>query len=182
MLWRNELKFCKSRSSYEHLIKFEYRQLPSITFFFSYALFGTYTCRILETHSFLLFSLAWFHCLDILSRNFAYEFFFTVLQNKFKCGEFASISVGIMLLLELRILEIHSFPHFCLTCSDILSWNFAYDCFNALQIKFEWQKFMSIHVGVMPLLELRILEIQFSALFSYVLWHIELKFFIWLCL
>ena len=28
---------------------------------------------------------------------------------------------------ELRILEIHSFPHFSLTCVDIMSWNFAYD-------------------------------------------------------
>ena len=39
-----------------------------------------------------------------------------------------SISVGVMSLLELTILEIHSFPHFSLTCFDILSWNFAYDC------------------------------------------------------
>ena len=30
-------------------------------------------------------------------------------------------------LLELRILEIHSFPHFSLSCFDILRWNFAYD-------------------------------------------------------
>ena len=40
---------------------------------------------------------------------------------------FASIFVGVMPLCELRILEIHSFPHFSLTCFDILSWNFAYD-------------------------------------------------------
>ena len=39
----------------------------------------------------------------------------------------------------------------------------------------------SIFVGVMPLLELKLLEIQFSALFSYMLWHIDLKFCIWLC-
>ena len=32
-----------------------------------------------------------------------------------------------MPLLERRILEIHSFPHFPLTRFDILSWNFAYD-------------------------------------------------------
>ena len=30
-------------------------------------------------------------------------------------------------LVELRILEIHSFPHFSPTCFDILSWNFVYD-------------------------------------------------------
>ena len=52
---------------------------------------------------------------------------FTVLQIKFEFYQFASIFVGVMPLLELRILEIHSFPHFSLTCFDILSWNFAYD-------------------------------------------------------
>ena len=34
---------------------------------------------------------------------------------------FASIFVGVMPLCDLRILEIHSFPHFSLTCFDILS-------------------------------------------------------------
>ena len=32
-----------------------------------------------------------------------------------------SIFVGVMPLLELRIMEIHSFPHFSPTCFDILS-------------------------------------------------------------
>ena len=47
-----------------------------------------------------------------------------VLQIKFECRQFASSFVGVMPLFELRILEIHSFPHFSLTCFDILSWNF----------------------------------------------------------
>ena len=51
---------------------------------------------------------------------------FTVLQIKFECHQFASIFVGVMPLLELRILEIHSFPHFSLTPFNILSWKFAY--------------------------------------------------------
>ena len=38
--------------------------------------------------------------------------FLTVLQIKFECRQFVSIFVGVMPLLELRILEIHSFPHF----------------------------------------------------------------------
>ena len=159
---------------------------------------------------------------------------FNVLQIKFECRQFPSIFVGVIPLLELRILEIHSFPHFSLTCFDILSWNFAYDfvllyyrssssvvnfrqflwelCpfwnlqywkytvfrtfllhaltywaeilnktfFTLLQIKFECPSFALIFVGVMALLECRIPEIQFSALISYVLWHIELKFYIWL--
>ena len=52
---------------------------------------------------------------------------FTGLQIKFECRQFASIFVGVMALLELRILKIHSFPHFSLTCFDISSWNFVYD-------------------------------------------------------
>ena len=52
---------------------------------------------------------------------------FILLQIKFECRQFASMFVGVMPPLELRILEIHSFPHFSLACSDILSWNFAYD-------------------------------------------------------
>ena len=52
---------------------------------------------------------------------------FNVPQIKFECRHFASIFVGVMPLCLLRILEIHSFPHFSLTCFDILSWNFAYD-------------------------------------------------------
>ena len=52
---------------------------------------------------------------------------FNVPQSKFECRHFASIFVGVMPLCELRILKIHSFPHFSLTCFDIMSWNFAYD-------------------------------------------------------
>ena len=52
---------------------------------------------------------------------------YTVILIKFECRPFASIFVGVMPLLELKLLEIHSFPHFSLTCFDILSWNFAYD-------------------------------------------------------
>ena len=52
---------------------------------------------------------------------------FTVLQIQFECRQFPSIFVGVMPLFGLRILEILSFPHFSLTCFDILSLNFAYD-------------------------------------------------------
>ena len=52
---------------------------------------------------------------------------FYVPQSKFECRHFASVFVWVMPLCELRILEIHSFPRFSLTCFDILSWNFAYD-------------------------------------------------------
>ena len=47
-------------------------------------------------------------------------------------------------------------------------------------IKFECRQFPSIFVGVMSLLKLWKSR-QFSAVFSYMLWHIELQFCIWLC-
>ena len=77
----------------------------------------------------------------------------------------------------------HSFPHFSPTCFDVLSWNFV--CHFLLMNVWSSSSvvnFRQFFFGVMPLLELRILEIQFSALFSYMLWHIELKCCIWLFL
>ena len=62
---------------------------------------------------------------------------FNVPQSKFEFRHFASIFVGVMPLCELRILEIHSFPHFSLTGFDILSWNFAYD-FVLLYYRSSW--------------------------------------------
>ena len=60
---------------------------------------------------------------------------FTVLQIKLECCQFASISVGDMPLLELRILEIHSIPHFPFTYFDIFSWNFTYEFVCTDQIR-----------------------------------------------
>ena len=86
----------------------------------------------------------------------------------------SSIFVGVIPLLDLRILEVHIFPHFSLTCFDIFSCNFAYDV-TVLQIKFECRQFALIFV-------VRILEMHsFMHFFSYMLWHIEMKFCIWLC-
>ena len=61
-------------------------------------------------------------------------------------------------------------------------------CFRVLRIKIVCRQFASFFAGFVPLLELRILSSiqvsvhrsQFSALFSHMLWHIELKFCIWL--
>ena len=79
-----------------------------------------------------------------------------------------------MPLLERRILEIHSFPHFSLTFFDILSWKLAY-YFILLQFLLELCLFVNSEY-----LKYKKCT-QFSALFSYMLWHIELKFCIWLC-
>ena len=94
---------------------------------------------------------------------------FTVLQIKFECRQFALMFVGVMPLLELRILERHSFPHFSLTI--YMLWHIELKfciwlCFIVLHIKFECRQFASIFVGVMPLSELRILEIHSFPHFS----------------
>ena len=65
-------------------------------------------------------------------------------------------------------------------------------CFNVLQIKFECRHFASIFIcpssdgkyygmvmSVRP--SVRVSVRPFSALFSYMLWHIELEFCTWLC-
>ena len=120
MLWHIELKFCIWLCFTVLQIKFECNQFPSIFV----GVLPLLKLRILEIHSFPHFSLT---CFDISSWNFAYDFVFTVLQINFECRQFPSIFVGVLLLLELRILKIHSFPHFSPTCFDISSWNFVYD-------------------------------------------------------
>ena len=142
--------------------------------------------RILEIHSFPHFSLT---CFDMLSWNFAYDFVlqFTVLQIKFECRQFASIFVGVLPLLEYWNTGNTVFCTFSYmlwdTCIELKFCIWL--CFTVLQINFECRQFASIFVGVLPLLEIGTFNTgntQFSALFSYMLWHIELKFFIWLCL
>ena len=172
MLWHIDLKFCVSLYFYARKIKFECHQFPSL--FAGVMLLFNF--KLLQICSFPHFSPT---CFDILRSNFVYDFVlmyhraslsvvillqfllelclfvnleyskykfsalfsymlwhielkfciclcFTVLQIKFECRQFASIFVGVMPLLELRILETHSFPHFSLTPFNILSWKFAY--------------------------------------------------------
>ena len=104
-----------------------------VNFCWSYAPFGTYNTR--NTRYSILFWLTC-TCFDILNWNFTYDCF-TVLQIKFECRQFASIFVGVMPLLVLRILKIHSFTYFSLTCFDILSWNFTFD-FVSLHYSLSW--------------------------------------------
>ena len=161
---------------------------------------------------------------------------FTVLQIKFECCQITSVFVGVMPLLELKILEIHSISHFSLTCFVILSWNFAYDfvllyyrssysVVNLRQCLWElclfwnqeyWKyavfRFFLIHAltysaeilhmtlfncstdqvrvsliyvnfrrSYAPFSTYDIGNKQFPVLFFCMLWHIELKFCIWLC-
>ena len=176
-----------------------------VNFCGSYAPFGTYNTG--NTQYSALFSYMLWH----IELKFCIWLCSTVLQIKFECLQFALMFVGVMPLLELRILKIHSFPHFSLSCFDILSSNSAYDfvspyyrssssVINLRQFLWElcpfwnleywkytvfrtfllhaltyWAQILhmtlfyctidqvwvlSIFVGVMPLLELRILKIH----------------------
>ena len=116
-------------------------------------------------------------------QKFCIWLYFTELQIKFECRQLVLIFVGVMPLLELRTLEILSFPHFSLTCFDIMSWKFCiWLCFTVLASSFAgFTVLASIFVGVMPLLELRILEIHSFPHFSltrssYMHLQIKLKF------
>ena len=126
--------------------------------------------RILEIHSFLHFSLT---CFDILSWNFAYDFVLLYYRSSSSVVNLRQFFFLVMPLLELRILEIHSFPHFSLTLFDILSWNFAYD-FVLLYYRSSSSvvNLCQFFFGVMPLLELRILEIHSFPYFSLTLFNI----------
>ena len=73
------------------------------------------------------FSALFFYMLWHIEFKYCIWLCFYVPQSKFESRHFASIFLWVMPLCELRILEIHSFPRFSLTCFDILSWNFAYD-------------------------------------------------------
>ena len=80
-----------------------------------------------------------------MSGNFAYDFVLLYYRSSSSVVNLRQFFVGVMPLLELRILEIHSFPHFSLTPFNILSWKFAYYfVFSVLQIKFECRQFASI--------------------------------------
>ena len=73
------------------------------------------------------FSALFSHMLWDIKLKFCISLYFDARKIKFECHQFPSIFAGVMPLLELKILEIHSFPHFSLTSFDILSWNFSYD-------------------------------------------------------
>ena len=106
----------------------------------------------------------------LIELKFCISLCLTVLQIKFECRQFASIFVGVMPLLEYRILKIHSFPHFSLTCFDTLTWNFAFHSV-LLYFEFECCQLPSNFVGVMPLLDLEYWKIHRLTVFNTFLLH-----------
>ena len=120
MLWHIELKFCIWLCFTVLQIKSECRQFASIFV----GVMPLLELKLLEIHSFPQFSLT---CFDIMSWHFAHDFVLMYYRSSSSVVNLRQGFVGIMPLLELKLLEIHSFPHFALTCFDILSWNSAYD-------------------------------------------------------
>ena len=88
-----------------------------VIFCWSYAPFGMKNAK--NTQFSALFSYTLWH----IELIFCISLCFTLLQIKIECCHLPSNFVGVMPLLELRILEIH----FSLTCFDISGWNFTYD-------------------------------------------------------
>ena len=65
----------------------------------------------------------------------------------------------------------HSFPHFSPTCFEIFSWNFVYH-FILMNVRAR-SNAMNFHQFLLELCPFLTSNMQFSALFSYMLWDIE---------
>ena len=74
--------------------------------------------------SFRHFSLT---CFDTFSWNFAYDFVLLYYRSSSIVTNLRQSMWELCPFWNFRKLKMHSFPHFSLTCFDILSWNFAYD-------------------------------------------------------
>ena len=92
-----------------------------VNFCRSYAPFGTQNTENIQ------FSALFSDMLWLIELKFCTWLCFTEIKINYECRQIESIFVGVMPLLELWILEIHSFPHFSLTCFGKFSWNFSCD-------------------------------------------------------
>ena len=110
-----------------------------VNFCWSYAPFGTHNTE--NTQFSALFSYMLWH----IELKFCIWLCFTVIQIKFECGQlqFVSIFMGVCPFWNLEYWK-YSFPHFSLTCFDILSWNFSYD-FLKCTIDQVWVSSLCVH-------------------------------------
>ena len=129
-------------------------------------------------YSFPHFSLS---CFDILSSNFAYDIFFTVLQIKFECCQFALMFVGVMPLWNLEYWKYTVFRTFLLHAltywAEILHMTLFHRTTDQVRLSWICVNFCSSNAPF----ERKMMKYTVFALFSYMLWLIELKFCIWLC-
>ena len=107
------------------------------------------------------FSALFSYMLWHIDLKFCISLHFYARKIKFECHQFPSLFAGVMLLFNFKLIQICSFPHF----SSYMLWHIEFKfCiwlgFNVPQSKFECRHFALIFVGVMPLCELRILEIH----------------------
>ena len=111
-------------------------------------------------------------------------FCFTVLQIKFECRQFASIFIRVMPLLELKMMKYTVFRTFLLHALTYWAEILHMTLFNCTTDQV-WVSSIRICVNVCgsyaPFGTQNTGNTQFSALFSCMLWQIELKFCIWLC-
>ena len=108
---------------------------------------------------------------------------FTVLQIKFDCRQFESTIVGVMPLLERKMMKCTVFRTFLLHAltywAEILHMTLFYCTSDEVYVSSISVTFCRSYA---PFITYNAGNTQYSALFSYMLWHIELKFYIWLCL
>ena len=142
----------------------------------SYAPFGTYNTG--NTQFSALFSYMLWH----IELKFCIWLCYTVLQIKFECRQFASMFVGVSPFWNLEYWKYTVFRNFLLHAltywAEILHMTLLYCTTDQVRVS-------SICVNVCrsyaPFGTYNTGNTQFSALFSYMLSHIELKFCIWLC-
>ena len=175
MLWHIELKFCISLC-FTVQIKSECCQFPSNFVGVMLLL----ELRILEIHNFLHFSTT---CFDISGWNFTYDFVLLYYRSSSSVVNFRQFLMELYPFWNVEYWKF-SFPHFSLTRFDILSWNFAYD-FVFLYYRFSLSV-LNLHWFLLELCPFWKSEYWkytvFCTFLLCVLWHIELKLYIWLFL
>ena len=169
MLWHIELKFCTWLCSNVLQIKFECRQFPSIFV----GVMPLLELKLLE----IQFSALSPTCFDILSWNFAHDFVLMYYRSSLSVVNLCQFLLELCPFWNLKYCKYTVFRT-SLTCFDILSWNFAYD-FVLLYYRSS-SSVVNFCVSYAPFGTQSTENIKFSALFSDMLWLIELQICIWL--
>ena len=190
MLWHIFLKFCVSLYFYARKIKFECHQFPSL--FAGVMLLFNF--KLLQISSFPHFSPT---CFDILSSNFVYDFVLMYQRASLSVVILQQFLLELCLFLNLEYSKYSVFRTFLLHAltywSEILHMTLFYCTTDQVRVSSICVNFCGsyapfytpvfrrdVHVlwsgDVRPGLRPSVRPSQFSALFYYMLWHIDLKF------
>ena len=175
MLWHIELKFCTWLCFNVLQIKKECHHFASIF----EGVMPLCELRILEIHSFPQFSPT---CFDILSWNFAHNFVFMYYRASLSVVPLRQFSKELCLFWNLEYRKYTVFRTFLLHAltywAEILHMTLFYCNTEQVQVLSlcvniwrSYASFWTCNIG----------NVQFTALFSYMLWDVELKFCTWLC-